>query len=133
MNPSRCYWCMESPIRLERKDKEHIIERHFHRTNVENISMFYSDISVRMVFETFKAKLRAGILKGELVYPSERLIYYCPFDFGIGTFPIEHPSGIVEHRETCYVKVICATSRCSNCGRLVPKVVITMFPDGSHN
>ena len=65
MNSTRCKLCRKSPIRLEWKDRKHIIDRHFHLTNVEGTSSFYRDISLRMVFETFKAKIRDGILEEE--------------------------------------------------------------------
>ena len=133
MNPSPCYQCMETPIRLKLKIKKHIIERHFHRTNAVNTSFFYGEVSVRMVYETFIAMYWAGILRGQLGYQN-RLIYYCPFDYVKGTFPkTVHSRRIVEHRETCYVKVVCATSECSNCGRRVPTEIITMFPHEGPN
>lgn len=127
-----CYECMEIPIELEREEKDHIIDKHFNRRDDWYISFFYYYISVRMVLEKFKAMLRAGILRGE---PGrfERLIYHCPFDDGIGTFPIEHPCGIIEHFETSYVRVICDTIECRNCGRPVPKWVVTMYPEKFYN
>ena len=132
MDSFPCYECLEIPIELEWEDKQHIIDRHFNQRNDENISFFYRDISVRMVLEKFKAMLRAGILRGELGR-FERLIYHCPFDDGIGTFPIEHPCGNIERCETRYVRVICDTIECRNCGRLVPTWVVTMFPKEFYN
>ena len=132
MGSFRCYECLEIPIELEWEDKQHIIDKHFNQRNDENISFFYPYISVRMVLEKFKAMLRAGILRGECGR-FERLIYHCPFDDGIGTFPIKHPCGNIEHCETRYVRVICNTIECSNCGRLVPTWVVTMFPEEFYN
>ena len=132
MGSFRCYECLEIPIELEWEDKQHIIDKHFNQRNDENISFFYPYISVRMVLEKFKAILRAGILRGECGR-FERLIYHCPFDDGIGTFPIKHPCGNIEHCETRYVRVICNTIECSNCGRLVPTWVVTMFPEEFYN
>lgn len=123
-----CYECMEIPIELERERKDKIIDKHFNRRDDRYISFFYYYISVRMVLEEFKAMLRAGILRGE---PGrfERLIYHCPFDDEIGTFAVEHPCGIIVHCETRYVRVICDTITCRNCGRLVPKWVVSMYPE----
>ena len=132
MGSFRCYECLEIPIELEWEDKKHIIDKHFNQRNDENISFFYPYISVRMVLEKFKAMLRAGILRGECGR-FERLIYHCPFDDGIGTFPIKHPCGNIEHCETRYVRVICDTIECCNCGRLVPTWVVTMFPEEFYN
>lgn len=102
MNLSRCYWCIESLYRL-RIHKQHIIEKHFNRTNADDISLFYPYISLRMVFETFRAKLREGILEGKVDHLSGRLIYYCPLDFVVGTFSIRHDWGFTLH-ETCFVR-----------------------------
>ena len=133
MNLSRCYWRIESLYRL-RIHKQHIIEKHFNRTNADDIFLFYPHISLRMVFETFRAKLRAGILEGKVDHLSGRLIYYYPLDFVVGTFSIRRDWGFTLH-ETCFVRLVCATSRCPNrfCRRLVPTVVITIFPDGRRN
>ena len=133
MNPLPCHKSMDTPTRLKLRAKKHIIEKHIHQTNVVNTSLYSPGVSVRMVYETFTAKHRAGILRRELAYQN-RLIYYCPFDHVIGTFPkLVHSRRIVEHRETCYVKVVCATSECSSCGRRVPTEIITMFPDEGPN
>ena len=132
MGSFRCYECLEIPIELEWEDKKHIIDKHFNQRNDENISFFYPYISVRMVLEKFKAMLRAGILRGECGR-FERLIYHCPFDDGIGTFPIKHPCGNIEHCETRYVRVICDKIECRNCGLLVPTWVVTMFPEEFYN
>ena len=123
-----CYECMEIPIELEREKKDKIIDKHFNRRDDRYISFFYYTISVRMVLEEFKAMLRAGILRGE---PGRfgRLIYHCYFHGGIGTFAIKHPRGIIKRYETRYVRVICATITCRNCGRLVPKWVVSMYPE----
>lgn len=140
MNPS-CDSCMESINRLK-IDNKHIYEEHFDRADVENVSSFYHDISLLMVFDIFKAKLRAGILKGYVQHRSKksrgsrrsrrsrRLIYHCPLDFVVGTFPVRRRGRVMKRHETCYVKVVCATSKCRNhfCRRLAPKLVITMFP-----
>ena len=126
MNSTRCKLCRKSSIRLERKDRKHIIAKHFHLPNVDGISSFYRDISLRMVFETFKAKLRDGILKKEDNHPSRNLIYYCPFDFVVGSSPTRRG-----RRRTRYVRVACAPSICPNCYYPVKKVK-TIFPDGHH-
>ena len=120
-------------LRISKKNKKHVIDKHFHRTDADYISFFYPHISLRMVFERFRAKLRAGILKGKPVYPSKRLIYCCPLDFEVGTFPLRSRRWGIKHHKTCYVRVVCATSQCSNCGRLVPSEIITIFPDRRRN
>ena len=51
MNSFRCYWCMESLIRLK-IHKGYIYDEHFDHTDVGAISLFYSDISFpAMVFQ----------------------------------------------------------------------------------
>ena len=100
---------------------------------------FYSDISLPLVFDIFKAKLQAGILKGKVQDrpgKSKRLIYYCPLHFAVGTYSVRRRRRGIKHYKTCCVRVVCATSKCSNrfCQTgLVPRVVITIFPDGGHN
>ena len=133
--------CRESLQRvcMSRKAKKHVIDKHFD-PNAFGISIFYPHISLRLAFETFKAKLCAGILEGEVVHdyghshsdPPPRLIYYCPFDYVVGTFPMRQLWRI-KNIETCYVRAVFATSRCSNpfCHRLVPSLLITIFPDES--
>lgn len=129
MNPLPCHKCMDTPTRLKLRAKKHIIEKHIHQTNVVKTSLYSPGVSG----ETFTAKHRVGILRRELAYQN-RLICYCPFDHVIGTFPkLVHSRRIVEHRETCYVKVVCATSECSSCGRRVLTEIITMFPDEGPN
>ena len=124
MNSTRCKLCRKSSIRLERKDRKHIIDKHFHLTNVDGISSFYRDISLRMVFETFKAKLRDGILEEGDHHPSRNMIYYCPFAFVVGSSPTRRG-----RRRTRYVRVACTRSICPNCDHNVIKVK-TIFPDG---
>ena len=134
MNPSRCYLSIESLNRLKILMK-HIYDKHFDRTDVDDISLFHPHISLPMVFETFKAKLQVGILERKVDRRSRRLIYYCPFDFVVGTFPNRRRIKRIKHQKTCLVKVVCVTSKCRNrfCRRLVPRVVITIFPYGGGN
>ena len=73
MNTS-CYSCRESIKRLK-LHKKHIIEKHYDRTGVDDISVFYPDIPLPMVFDKFKENLRAGILKGKFDRRLRRLIY----------------------------------------------------------
>ena len=117
MNSTRCKLCRKSSIRLERKDRKHIIDKHFHLTNVDGISSFYRDISLRMVFETFKAKLRDGILEEGDYHPSRNMIYYCPLDFVVGSSPTRRG----RHR-TRYVRVACTRSICPYCDHNVTKL-----------
>ena len=128
MNTS-CYSCRESIKRLK-LHKKHIIEKHYDRTGVDDISVFYPDIPLPMVFDKFKENLRAGILKGKFDRRLRRLIYSFRLDFVVGTFPIRSRQRGVQHSKTRCVRVVCATSRCSNCGLPVPGRVITIFPDG---
>ena len=65
MNLSQCDSCMKSFTRLKIHE-EHIYDKHFDRTDVDDISLFYSDISLPLVFDIFKAKLQEGILKGKV-------------------------------------------------------------------
>ena len=138
MNLSQCDSCMKSFTRLKIHE-EHIYGKHFDRTDVDDISLFYSDISLPLVFDIFKAKLQEGILKGKVQDrsgKSKRLIYYCPLHFAVGTYSVRRRRRGVKHYETCCVRVVCATSKCSNrfCQTgLVPRVVIAIFPDGGHN
>ena len=126
MNSTRCKLCRKSSIRLEWKDKKHIIDKHFHLKNGDGISSFYRHISLQMVFETFKAKLRDGILEEEDDLRSGNLIYYCPFDFVVGSSPTQRG-----RRRTRHVRVACTPSICPNYHYPVKKVK-TIFPDG-HN
>ena len=138
MNPSQCDSCMKSFDRLK-INEEHIYDKHFDRTDDDDISLFYSKNVLPLVFDTFKAKLQAGILKGKVQdrsRKSKRLIYQCPLDFAVGTYPVRHRRRGIKHHETCCVRVVCATSKCSNrfCPiGFVPRVVITIFPDGGHS
>ena len=86
MNTS-CYSCRESIKRLK-LHKKHIIEKHYDRTGVDDISVFYPDIPLPMVFDKFKENLRAGILKGKFDRRLRMLIYSFRLDFVVGTFPI---------------------------------------------
>ena len=110
MNSTRCKSCRKSSIRLEWKDRKHIIDKHFHLTNVHGISSFYRDISLRMIFETFKAKLRDGILEEGDSHSSTNMIYYCHFDFVVGSSPTRRG-----RRRTRYVRVACTRSICPYC------------------
>lgn len=137
---------MESINRLK-IDNKHIYQEHFDRADMENVALFYHNISLPMVFDTFKAKLRAGSLKGYVEHRSKQsrgfrrsrrsrgLNYYCLLDFFVGTFPVRRRGRVIKRHETCYVKVVCATSKCRNhfCRRLAPKLVIIMFPYGGCN
>ena len=120
-----CCQCIQSIDRLQIR-KRHIIDKHFDRTNVDDSYLFYPQISLRMVFETFRAKLRAGILERKIDHPSRRLIYYCPLDFVVGTFSIRHRWGFTLH-ETRYVRVVCSTLECHFCHCLVPTLIRTIF------
>ena len=129
-----CYACVESLNRMK-IEKEHIYDKHFYRRDVYGVSLFHSHISLPEIFDTFKAKLKEGILKEEVENSSKRsrrLVYYCTFDFSVGTFPDRRRR---RHHETCCVKVVCATSKCRNhfCRRVLPKSVITMFPYRGRN
>ena len=124
MNSTRCKSCRKSSIRLEWKVRKHIIDKHFHLTNVDGISSFYRDISLRMIFETFEAKLRDGILEEGDNHSSRNMIYYCPFDFVVGSSPTRRG-----RRRTRYVRVACTRSICPYCDHNVIKVK-TIFPDG---
>ena len=165
---------MESINRLK-IDNKHIYQEHFDRADMENVALFYHNIhtykynlylcvkskiaviqpltgdtnwtTLPMVFDTFKAKLRAGSLKGYVEHRSKQsrgfrrsrrsrgLNYYCLLDFFVGTFPVRRRGRVIKRHETCYVKVVCATSKCRNhfCRRLAPKLVIIMFPYGGCN
>lgn len=59
-----CYSCRES-IKRPKLHKKHIIEKHYDCTGVPDISVFYPDIPLPMVFDKFKENLLAGILKGK--------------------------------------------------------------------
>ena len=134
-----CNTCVERHNEI-RADWEHIYVKHSYRTGVDDVSLFRSDISLLVYYNTFIAELREGNLRGELDldHGSERLVYYCPFDFVVGTFPDRNRcrrGGRIIQYETYFVKVVCATSRCPNqlCCRLFPTFVITMYPHIGHN
>ena len=120
--------CCRKTLRRLGISKKHIVEKHYDPKNAIDVSVFYPHIDLPVVFKTFKAKLRADILKGKVDYLSRRLVYHYLFHDVVGTFPIKHRWGITTH-ETCCVRLVCATSRC-RCGRIVPTRVITSFPDG---
>ena len=129
-----CYACMESLNRMK-MEQEHIYDKHFYRRDFDGVSLFRSHISLPGIFDTFKAKLKEGILKEEVENSAKRtrrLVYYCTFDFPEGTFPDRRRR---RHHETRRVKVVCATSKCRIhfCRRVLPKMVITMFPHRGHN
>ena len=129
-----CYACMESLNRMK-IEEEHIYDKHFYRRDVNGVSLFHSHISLTGIFDIFKAKLKEGILKEEVensAKRSRRLVYYCTLDFPVGTFPDRRRR---RHHETRCVKVVCATSKCRNhfCRRVLPKIVITMFPYRGRN
>ena len=126
---SSCYSCRES-IKQLKLHKKYIYKKHYDRTSVDDISIFYPEIPLPMVFDKFKKSLRAGILKGIFECRLRRLIYYFRLDFVLGTFPTRSRRQGTKHRKTRYVRVVCATSRCSNCGLPVPRRVITIFLDG---
>lgn len=129
----RCHWCREALGRvfISMESKEHILEKHYDLKNSIDVSVFYPNVDLQSVFEIFKAKLRSGILEAKYDYSTRhvRLVYRCSFAFVVGTFPIKHRWGITTH-ETCYSRVVCDTSRCPRCHRLVPTMVTTAFPDG---
>lgn len=121
-----CRLCRDSPVRLRWRTKRHIIDKHFGRENVDTCSTFYRHISVRMVFERFKAQFREGSLEKEHPRSSRNLIYYCPFNFVVGSSP--SPDGRRRLRSR-HVRVPCVRSTCRNCSH--PVIVIkTIFPDG---
>ena len=140
MNAFRfCNACLERRNEI-RANWEHIYIEHSYRTGVDDVSLFRSDISLLVYYNTFIAELQEGNLQGEpdLDHGSERLVYYCPFDFVVGTFPDRNRcrrGGRIIHYETYFVKVVCATSKCHNqlCRRLFPTFVITMYPHIGYN
>ena len=67
-----CYACVESLNRMK-IEKEHIYDKHFYRRDVYGVSLFHSHISLPGIFNTFKAKLKEGILKKKLkIHRKER-------------------------------------------------------------
>lgn len=129
-----CYSCRERewPC-LGNTALEHILDKHYHQTNAIGVSKFYPNTDPLLLLETFKDKLCAGILEGkvDLRDPSApRLIYYCPIEFEVGTYPIGRWS--IPTEESSCVRVVCTTSRCC-CNLLVPRWVITIFPDRDPN
>ena len=55
---SSCYSCRESIKRLK-LHKKYIYKKHYDRTSVNDISIFYPEIPLPMVFDKFKENLRA--------------------------------------------------------------------------
>ena len=132
MNPSRCYSCMESLNRLKIHMK-HIYYKHFDRADVDDISLFHPHISLSMVFETFKAKLRAGILERKVDRRSRRLIYYCPgLILSWELFQIDVESNESNIRKPVWWKSY-ASPQDAVIAFVVPRVVITIFPYGGGN
>ena len=126
-----CYTCKESLSRMK-IDWEHIYDKHVNPRDADGVSSFDSCVHLPEIFDKFKAKLKEGVLKEEVEYSpkrSRRFVYYCTFDFPVGTFPDRRRNG------TRCVKLVCATSRCRNnfCRRVLPKIVITMFPYRGRN
>ena len=56
-----CYACMESLNRMK-MEQEHIYDKHFYHRDFDGVSLFRSHISLPGIFDTFKAKLKEGIL-----------------------------------------------------------------------
>ena len=133
MNPFQCHTCLKSFDELKILEKK-ISDKHCHGTDGDFISLFHSGIPLSKVIDKFKTMLKAGMLKGEVQDrpgKPKRLIYYCPFDFVVGTYQVRGRRGRFKHHETRLVKVVCGTSKCSNrfCQvGLVPRVAITMYP-----
>ena len=129
-----CYTCKESLSRMK-IDWEHIYDKHVNPRDADGVSLFDSCVHLPEIFDKFKAKLKEGVLKEEVEYSpkrSRRFVYYCTFDFPVGTFPDRRRR---RHHGTRCVKLVCATSRCRNhfCRRVLPKIVITMFPYRGRN
>ena len=122
----RCCSCGEIPIRLRRKTKRHIIDEHFRREHVDVRSTFYRDISFRTVFERFKAQFREGTLEEKHPRLSRNPIYYCLFDFVVGSSPSRDGR---KRQRSRYVRVPCVRSKCRNCSHPVTEIK-TFFPDG---
>ena len=122
----RCWLCREIPIRLTRKTRRHIIDEHFRREHVDVRSTFYRDISFRTVFERFKAQFREGTLEEKHPRSSRNPIYYCLFDFVVGSSPSRDGR---KRQRSRYVRVPCVRSKCRNCSHPVTEI-ITFFPDG---
>ena len=132
MNPFQCHSCLKSFDELTILEEK--INKHWNSTTDDFTSLFRPDISLSMVFDEFKTKLKAGMLKGEVQDrpgKPKRLIYYCPFDFVSGTYPVRRRRCRIKHRETRLVKVVCGTASCENPScqiGLVPRVVVSMYP-----
>ena len=66
MYPFRfCNACLERRNEI-RADWEHIYVEHSYRTGVDDVSLFRSDISLLVSYNTFIAELQEGNLQGEL-------------------------------------------------------------------
>ena len=126
---SSCYSCRES-IKQLKLHKKYIYKSTATVQVLMTSPCFFPKFLLPMVFDKFKKSLRAGILKGIFECRLRRLIYYFRLDFVLGTFPTRSRRQGTKHRKTRYVRVVCATSRCSNCGLPVPRRVITIFLDG---
>ena len=126
---SSCYLCRES-IKQLKLHKKYIYKSTATVQVLMTSPCFFPKFLLPMVFDKFKKSLRAGILKGIFECRLRRLIYYFRLDFVLGTFPIRSRRQGTKNRKTRYVRVVCATSRCSNCGLPVPRRVITIFLDG---
>ena len=126
---SSCYSCRES-IKQLKLHKKYIYKSTATVQVLMTSPCFFPKFLLPMVFDKFKKSLRAGILKGIFDCRLRRLIYYFRLDFVLGTFPIRSRRQGTKNRKTRYVRVVCATSRCSNCGLPVPRRVITIFLDG---
>ena len=132
-----CHECIESLHQIT-VEWEHVYVKHSYRTDVDDVSLFLPNISLRRVFNTFLADLQDGNLREEIDsrHGPIRLVYHVLFNSIVGTFP--DPSrrrrgGRIIHYETCFVKVVCDSSRCLLCGRRLPRVVVTMFPHEDRN
>ena len=138
MNPFQCHSCLKSFDEMKILEKK-ISDKHCHGTDEDFISLFRFGITLLMVFHEFKTMLKAGMLEGEVQDrpgKPKRLIYYCPFDFVVGTYPVRGRGRRFKHHETRLVKVVCATSKCRNrfCQvGLVPRVAISMYPYEDRN
>ena len=138
MNPFQCHSCLKSFDEMKILEKK-ISDKHCHGTDEDFISLFRFGITLLMVFHEFKTMLKAGMLEGEVQDrpgKPKRLIYYCPFDFVVGIYPVRGRGRRFKHHETRLVKVVCATSKCRNrfCQvGLVPRVAISMYPYEDRN
>ena len=124
----RCWLCRESPIRLRRKTKRHIIDEHFRREHLDVCSTFYRDISFQMVFERFKTQFREGTLEEKHPRSSRNVIFYCQFDSVLGSSPSRDGR---KRKRSRHARVACVRSKCRNCSHPVIEIK-TFFPDGQH-